>query len=114
MAYNEKLANRVRELIAEKETNVEEKRMFGGLCFMVNEKMCIGVEKERLMIRLDPEIYETVINKDGVAPMDFTGRIMKGYVFVSIDELSTKLKLKYWIELALAYNKIAKSSKKKK
>ena len=56
MAYNEKLANRVRELIAEKETNVEEKRMFGGLCFMVNEKMCIGVEKERLMIRLDPEI----------------------------------------------------------
>ena len=81
---------------------------------MVNEKMCIGVEKERLMIRLDPEIYETVINKDGVAPMDFTGRIMKGYVFVSIDELSTKLKLKYWIELALAYNKIAKSSKKKK
>ena len=114
MAYNEKLADRVRELIAEKETNVEEKRMFGGLCFMVNEKMCIGVEKERLMIRLDPEIYETVINKDGVAPMDFTGRIMKGYVFVSIDELSTKLKLKYWIELALAYNKIAKSSKKKK
>ena len=114
MAYNEKLADRVRELIAEKETNVEEKRMFGGLCFMVNEKMCIGVEKERLMIRLDPEIYETIINKDGVAPMDFTGRIMKGYVFVSIDELSTKLKLKYWIELALAYNKIAKSSKKKK
>lgn len=114
MAYNEKLADRTRELIALTHANVEEKRMFGGLCFMVNEKMCIGVEKERLMIRLDPAIYETVVNKVGVAPMDFTGRIMKGYVFVSVEELSTKSKLKYWIDLALEYNKIAKSSKKKK
>lgn len=61
MAFNEKLACRVRELIALKERNVEEKKMFGGLCFMVNDKMCVGVESERLMVRLNPEVYDEVM-----------------------------------------------------
>jgi TfoX/Sxy family transcriptional regulator of competence genes len=87
--------------------------MFGGLCFMVNDKMCVGVEKERLMVRLDPAKYDEVILKEGCKPMDFTGRIMKGYVFVDIDALNTKKKLEYWMKLALDYNKIAKPSKKK-
>ena len=113
MAYNEKLADRVREIIAVTHKNVEEKAMFGGLCFMVNDKMCVGVEKERMMIRLDPEKYEDVINKEGVKPMDFTGKVMKGYVFVDADALNTKKKLEYWMNLALEYNKIAKPSKKK-
>lgn len=113
MAYNEKLADRVREIIALTHKNVEEKAMFGGLCFMVNDKMCVGVEKERLMVRLDPEKYDEVMEKEGVRPMDFTGKIMKGYVFVDIDELNTKKKLEYWMSLALEYNKIAKASKKK-
>ena len=52
MAFNEKLADRIRELIAAEHDNVEEKKMFGGLCFMVNDKMCVGVEKERLMVYL--------------------------------------------------------------
>lgn len=114
MAYNEKLADRVRELIAVAETNVDEKRMFGGLCFMVNDKMCIGVEKERLMIRLDPAIYDEVIEKEGCMAMDFTGKVMKGFVFVAAEVLTTKKKLSYWTSLALQYNKIAKPSKKKK
>ena len=113
MAYNEKLADRVREIIAVTHKNVEEKAMFGGLCFMVNDKMCVGVEKERMMVRLDPEKYEDVINKEGVKPMDFTGKVMKGYVFVDADALNTKKKLEYWMNLALEYNKIAKPSKKK-
>ncbi|SRR5260221_10334513 len=113
MAYNEKLADRVREIIAVSHKNVEEKAMFGGLCFIVNDKMCVGVEKERLMVRLDPVRYDEVIEKDGCKPMDFTGRIMKGYVFVDIDVLNTKKKLEYWMKLALDYNKIAKPSKKK-
>lgn len=113
MAYNEKLADRVREIIAINHKNVEEKAMFGGLCFMVNDKMCVGVEKDRMMVRLDPEKYEAVIEKDGVKPMDFTGKIMKGYVFVDNDALNTKKKLEYWMDLALEYNKIAKASKKK-
>jgi TfoX/Sxy family transcriptional regulator of competence genes len=114
MAYNEKLANRTREVIALTEKKVEEKAMFGGLCFMVNDKMCVGVEKERLMVRLDPAKYDEVMEKEGCKPMDFTGKVMKGYVFVDIEVLSTKKKLEYWINLALEYNKIAKLSKKKK
>lgn len=113
MSYNEKLADRTREIIAKTHMNVEEKRMFGGLCFMVNDKMCVGVEKERLMVRLDPAIYEEVMEKEGCKPMDFTGKIMKGYVFVDIDALNTKTKLEYWIKLALEFNKIARESKKK-
>jgi TfoX/Sxy family transcriptional regulator of competence genes len=114
MAFNEKLADRVREIISVNHKKVEEKKMFGGLCFMVNDKMCVGVEAQRLMVRLDPNKYDEVMEKDGCRPMDFTGKIMKGYVFVDIDVLDTKKKLEYWVNLALDYNKIAKSSKKKK
>lgn len=113
MSYNEKLADRTREIIALTHKNVEEKKMFGGLCFMVNDKMCVGVEKERLMVRLDPALFDEVIEKEGCKPMDFTGKIMKGYVFVDLEALSTKKKLEYWVKLALDFNKVAKASKKK-
>lgn len=114
MAYNEKLADRVREIISLTHENVTEKRMFGGLCFMVNDKMCVGVEQQRLMVRLDPDRYNEAMEKEGCKPMDFTGKIMKGYVFVDLDALNTKKKLDYWVQLALEFNKKAKASKKKK
>jgi len=114
MAFNEKLADRTREIISLTHKKVEEKKMFGGLCFMVNGKMCVGVEKERLMVRLDPELFDEVIEKEGCKPMDFTGKVMKGFVFVDIEALNTKKKLEYWLKLALDYNQIAKSSRKKK
>jgi TfoX/Sxy family transcriptional regulator of competence genes len=113
MSYNEKLANRVREMIALTHDDVEEKKMFGGLCFMVNGKMCLGVEKERMMVRLDPAVYEDAMQQEGCTPMDFTGKIMKGYVFVSNTALTTKSRLQYWVRLALEYNKVAKAAKKK-
>ena len=112
MAYNEKLADRTREIISLTHKNIEEKKMFGGLCFMVNDKMCVGVEQERLMVRIDPARYEEAMEKEGCKPMDFTGKVMKGFVFVDADVLNTKKKLEYWIRLALEYNKIAKASKK--
>ena len=114
MAYNEKLADRTREIISQTHKNVIEKAMFGGLCFMVNDKMCVGIEQERLMVRLDPVKYDEVMEKEGCQPMDFTGKIMKGFVFVDIDSLNTKRKLEFWIKLALEYNKIARASKKTK
>lgn len=114
MAYNEKLANLTRELIALTHKKVEEKAMFGGLCFMVNEKMALGIEKDRLMVRLNPEIYEEVMEKEGCRAMDFSGKVMKGFVFVDADVLNTKKKLEYWVNLALEYNKIAKAGKKRK
>ena len=114
IVYNEKLADRTREIISLTHKKVIEKKMFGGLCFMVNDKMCVGVEQERLMVRLDPARYDEVMEKDGCKPMDFTGKIMKGFVFVDLDALNTNKKLNYWIDLALEYNKTAKVSRKKK
>ena len=112
MAFDEKLADRTRDLISLTQKNIEEKKMFGGLCFMVNDKMCIGIESERIMVRLDPAKYDEAMEKDGCKPMDFTGKVMKGYVFVDADVLNTKKKLEYWVNLALEYNKIAKVSRK--
>jgi TfoX/Sxy family transcriptional regulator of competence genes len=114
MAYNEKLADRTREIIALTHKNVEEKKMFGGLCFMVNDKMCLGVEQERIMVRLDLAKYEEAMEQEGCKPMDFTGKVMKGYVFVDMDALNTKKKLEYWVALALEFNKKAKASPRKK
>jgi TfoX/Sxy family transcriptional regulator of competence genes len=114
MPYNEKLADNVREIIATTHQNVEEKKMFGGLCFMVNDKMCVGVESSRLMVRFDPAMTDVLMEKEGCTPMNFTGKIMKGYAFVDIEVLNTKKKLSYWLKLALDFNAIAKASKKKK
>ena len=114
MAFDEQLANRVREMIALTHPNIEEKKMFGGLCFMVNGKMCVGIESKRMMVRFNPTLQEEILEKEGASPMDFTKKIMKGYAFVDISALNTKKQLSYWIDLALAYNKLAKSSKKKK
>jgi TfoX/Sxy family transcriptional regulator of competence genes len=112
--YDETLADRVREIIAATHKITEEKKMFGGLCFMVNGKMCVGVEQERMMLRIGPDVFEEALEKEGCLPMDFTGKVMKGYVFVDKDVLNTKKQLLYWVNLALDYNKIAKASKKKK
>ena len=114
MSFNENLADRVREIISATHKNIEEKRMFGGLCFMVNDKMCVGVESARLMVRFDPAKTDEVMEKEGVTPMDFTSKVMKGFAFVDIASLDTKKKLEYWVTLALEYNKIARASKKKK
>lgn len=113
MTYNEQLADRVREIIARTERNVEEKRMFGGLCFMVNDKMCVGVEADRMMLRIGPDVFEEALEKDGCTPMDFTGTVMKGYVFVDSEALATNKQLDYWMKLALDFNKVAKASQKK-
>jgi TfoX/Sxy family transcriptional regulator of competence genes len=113
MAYNETLANRVREIIADAgEERVEEKKMFGGLCFLVDDKICVGVKKDRMLVRLDPAIYEEALEKEGVVPMSRTGVGMKGYVFVIDEFLDTQKDLEYWIKLALKFNPFAKSSKK--
>ncbi len=113
MPYNEKLADRVRAIISETQDKVEEKKMFSGVCFMVNDKMCAGVQKQRLMLRLNPDIFETVVEKEGCTAMDMNGKVMKGYVLIDETALTTKKKLEYWIKLALDFNPLAKASKKK-
>ena len=85
MAYDEGLAERVREGFQSRGVLFEEKRMMGGLCFMVNDKMCVGVIDDRLMVRLDPAIEADALKRQGCVPMDFTGRPMRGFVFVEAE-----------------------------
>jgi TfoX/Sxy family transcriptional regulator of competence genes len=113
MAFNENLSSRIREAIAHL-PKVEEKYMFGGVCYMVDGKMCIGVVKDEMMCRIDPGIYEEALKKKGCREMVFTGKPMKGYVFVSEEGVRSKKEFEYWIDLCLDFNKKAKASKKKK
>ena len=113
MAYNEDLASRVRKGFNHL-PRVKEKKMMGGLTFMVNGKMCVGILQDDLMARIDPEVYETALQKTGCREMNFTGRPMKGFVFISPQGTSNKQDLEYWVDLALDFNSRVKASKKKK
>ncbi len=113
MAYDTKLADRIRERLADL-PNVAEKEMMGGLTFMYNDKMCVGIIADEMMCRIDPELQETALNKNGCRLMDFTGRPMKGYVMVDESGMKLKSDFEYWINLCLDFNKKAKSSKKRK
>ncbi|KIC94493.1 TfoX/Sxy family protein [Flavihumibacter solisilvae] len=113
MAYNEKISNRIREAL-ENIPNVEEKEMFGGICYMVNDKMCIGVIKDEMMCRIGEEKYEEALERPGCREMDFASKPMKGYVYVSEDGMKSKVDFNYWINLCLSFNPKAKASKKKK
>ena len=114
MAYSEPLALRVRDYFEGAGVTHVEKKMMGGLCFMVDDKMCVGVNKDDLMVRLDPEIYEAQLEKNGARAMDFTGRPMRGFLFVEEGAVESRRELGYWLDLALEFNPRAKSSKKKK
>lgn len=113
MAYNEYLAERVHRYLKDRFVTFNEKKMFGGIVFMVDDKMCIGIAEEELMCRIDPDLYEEALSKVGCKEMNFTGRPMKGFVFVELEALDSEDDLGYWIDLCLEYNPKAKSSKKK-
>ena len=112
MAYNEKLSDRIREALANV-PQVEEKKMFGGVCYMVDGKMCVGVVKDEMMCRIGPETYEEALEKTGCREMDFAGKPMEGYVYVSDEGMRTNEQFAYWINLCLEYNPKAKAAKKK-
>ena len=80
---------------------------------MVNGKMCVGVEKDMLMARIDPDIYSKALKKKGCREMDFTGRPMKGFIYVEPEGIDMDSDLEYWLQLSLDYNPKAKASKKK-
>ena len=81
---------------------------------MFNDKMCVGIIKEELMCRIDPTMHDTCIEKTGCRTMDFTKRPMQGYIMIDADGMRTQKEFDYWIDLAIDFNKKAKSSKKKK
>jgi TfoX/Sxy family transcriptional regulator of competence genes len=113
MAYNELLAQKIRNKLTDTPL-VEEKKMFGGLTFMVDGKMCVGVLKDELMVRLDPAQYAMALTKRGCREMDMMQQPMPGFVLVSNDGLQTEDEWGFWLGLALEYNKTAKPAKKRK
>ncbi len=114
MAYDIYLADRIKTALKENKVSFLEKKMMGGLCIMVDDKMCIGVIKNDLMARIDPEIYDELLQKEGCKIMDFTGKPLKGYVLVEPEAIDTEDNLTHWVQLCLDFNPKAKSSKKKK
>lgn len=114
MPYDEQLATRVRGFFEQHKVAFEAKSMMGGLCFMVDAKMCAGVTSDRLMLRIDPGEEAAALGKPGCKPMDFTGRPMKGFVFVEPAGVRTDTELAAWLDLALAFNPKAKASKMRK
>lgn len=112
MAANELLTNRVRELL-ENQPDVEEKKMFRGITFMVNGKMCVSVSNDELMCRIDPGISDALLEENGCRPMIRNGKTMKGFIYVHTDVLKTNKALQYWVHLCLDYNSSAKAAPKK-
>jgi len=113
MPYDESLAARVAARLTAKNVRYETRRMMGGLAFMVRGKMCVGVESRRLMARLHPDDAATALQRPGCRPMDFTGRPMRGFVFIDAAVLATEPALATWLDLALAFNPLARSSRKR-
>lgn len=114
MAYDEKLASRIREYLSEiSELVIEERKMFRGLTFMVNGKMCVGASGDELMLRFDPNFHNEFCEQAGFRPMLTKGRIYKGYGYIDPDYLKTNKQLNNWLDIALGFNREIKTQKKK-
>ena len=113
MPYSEKLATRIRECMADM-PNLEEKHMFGGIAFMLNGKMCVGIIGDELMCRIDPARQEEALAQTGCHLMEFTGRPMKGYIQVAEEGMKNKKELMAWISMAVEFNAHAKAAPKRK
>jgi TfoX/Sxy family transcriptional regulator of competence genes len=102
MAYDLDLADRIRRVVG-KRPGVTEKEMFGGVCFLSKGKMFIGIVKDDLMVRVGPEHHESALSEPHVRPMDFTGRPMKGYVYVGPDGTGTAAEVASWVDRAASF-----------
>lgn len=102
MSCDEHLVGRVRKML-ERTRGTAERRIFGGVCFTVNGNMACGVVSADLMVRIGPDRYADALRQPHVREMDFTGRAMKGYVFISAPGTKSDSLLKYWIESGVAY-----------
>ncbi|HUG53358.1 MAG TPA: TfoX/Sxy family protein [Vicinamibacteria bacterium] len=102
MAYDETLAGRVRRLVM-RETDAGERKMFGGLCFMVADRMCCGVLGRELVVRLAPERARGALAVPHVRPMDFTGRPMRGFIYVGPGATRDARALRKWVSEGVAF-----------
>ena len=120
MAYDEYLAERLERFFTGKHVDFFFKKMMGGLVFMVNDKMCVGVlkdkktQEDKVMLRIGVDFYEEALKSDSARKMDFTGTPMKGFVFIGSDGFDMDEDLEFWLQKALDFNPLAKKSPPKK
>lgn len=114
MAYSKALETRISNYLKSKNQAFESKQMMGGLCYMVNDKMCVGIIGDNLMARVGPEAKMDALDQPGCREMDFTGRPMKAFVVVEASAIWRDAELEAWVERCLAFNPKAKASKKRK
>ncbi|MDN3203871.1 TfoX/Sxy family protein [Algoriphagus sediminis] len=119
MAFDEYLAERISRVLDERKVIYFQKKMMGGLVFMVDNKMCLGIARDknsgedRLMVRIGEEAIQSNSHKDGIRPMEFTGRPMKDYSFIYPEGYDMEEDLEFWVDLALTFNPQAKKSIKR-
>ena len=102
MAYDEELQLRIQRVVAGR-VGVTEKKMFGGVCFLLDGKMFCGIVKDEMMVRVGPLAHEAALAEPHVRPMDFTGKPMAGYIYVEPEGLATDKALKRWVEAGLKF-----------
>lgn len=102
MPYDEQLAQRIRNALAGRR-GVAERKMFGGLCFLLGGHMCCGIVGRRLVVRVGPDLHERALRRPNAAPMDFTGKPLRGFVYVAPDGLKSARALQGWIDEGIRY-----------
>ena len=112
MVPNDDLLQKVRHALAPVQ-HVTEKKMFGGVCFMVDNKMCVCVRNNEMMCRIGPDQFEAAVETNGCRAMVHNGKTMKGFVFVGGEAIKTNTLFMHWIDLSLKYNRLAKPARKK-
>ncbi len=111
---DELFLERIRTVFQKHNTQWIEKRMFGGLCFMVDDKMCLGSYRGGMMARVDPEEIEELLQREGAEQMIHGGRTMTGFAFIQPEGFEDDDDLEFWVVKCIEFNPKAKSSKKKK
>ncbi len=112
MAYSEYLADRVRNCLKENNAGFDEKQMFGGLSFFVDEKLCTGIYGEELLVRIPPEKQAEYLQNEDCHLLDDTGKSMKGFLLISPTGTDMDEDLDKWVKRCLAFNPKARSNKK--
>lgn len=106
------LLSLLRDLLTKKGIAWEEKKMFGGICFLVDRKMCFGTTKGKFLVRVDPEEFDSLLENSNSEPMIHGSRIMKGYLYINPEDYQTNERLEFWVTKCLEFNPIANASKK--
>jgi len=112
MAYDEKIAERLSKAFSGHKS-VQEKKMFGGIAYMFKNHMCVGIINDLLMVRVGPEQYEDALSEAHTRPMDFTGKPMKGYVYVEPEGFKTDKSLRKWVDKGIQFVKTLPPKKPK-